>query len=225
MQSVLQNDTTDSKPTKFFTEFLTGTIQLYAGNTTLPKSWLFCNGSAVSRKEYKRLFSVIGETYGAGDGQNTFNLPDLRGRVPVGANHTHINTTGVNKLGLTGGNTTHRLTIDQLPLHNHSAGSLSTSSSGYHSHYINDPGHDHGGETEPMRGLGTGRWGMTPKGYGSDQSSHTHKIPRGQTRISIDFAGSHTHNVNNGYTGSAGLGQEFSLMQPYQTVNYIIYAA
>jgi microcystin-dependent protein len=46
--------------------------------------WLLCNGSAVSRTTYASLFDAIGTAYGAGDGSTTFNLPDLRGRVPVG---------------------------------------------------------------------------------------------------------------------------------------------
>ena len=46
--------------------------------------WLLCNGSAVSRTTYSALFAGIGTTYGAGDGSATFNLPDMRGRVPVG---------------------------------------------------------------------------------------------------------------------------------------------
>jgi hypothetical protein len=66
---------------------------------------------------------------------------------------------------------------------------------------------------------------MTRKGYGSDQSSDSHTIPVGLTGITVNLADSHPHNVTSGETGSKGLEQQFSLMQPYQTVNYIIYAA
>ena len=57
-------------------------------NTTVYEpipGWLICNGAAVSRTTYATLFAVIGTTYGAGDGSTTFNLPDLRGRTPIGA--------------------------------------------------------------------------------------------------------------------------------------------
>ncbi|CAF5067960.1 unnamed protein product, partial [Rotaria sp. Silwood1] len=118
---VLKNSTKEPKPTKISAVFLTGTIQLYAGNLTPPKPWLLCNGSTVLRTEYKSLFSVIGETYGAGDGQYTFNLPDLRGRVPVGVDELEVNAAGMNRSGAFGGRTMHRLTIDQIPSHNHSA--------------------------------------------------------------------------------------------------------
>jgi microcystin-dependent protein len=49
------------------------------GATTVPTGWLYCNGSAVSRATYSALFSVIGTTWGVGDGTTTFNVPDLRG--------------------------------------------------------------------------------------------------------------------------------------------------
>jgi microcystin-dependent protein len=48
-------------------------------------AWLLCDGTAVSRTTYAALFAVLGTTYGAGNGSTTFNLPDLRGRVPIGA--------------------------------------------------------------------------------------------------------------------------------------------
>ena len=53
-----------------------GVVQAYAGNT-VPDGWLLCDGSAVSRTDYAELYAVIGDTYGAGDGVDTFNLPDL----------------------------------------------------------------------------------------------------------------------------------------------------
>lgn len=55
---------------------LVGSVTAFAGNT-LPEGWLLCNGSAVSRETYAALYSVIGDTYGRGDGTNTFNLPNL----------------------------------------------------------------------------------------------------------------------------------------------------
>src|SRR4051812_18094459 len=47
--------------------------------------WLICNGAAVPRLQYVTLFNKIGTRYGAGDGTTTFNIPDLRGRVPLGS--------------------------------------------------------------------------------------------------------------------------------------------
>lgn len=53
-----------------------GVVQAFAGSTT-PQGWLLCDGSAVSRTDYADLYAVIGDTYGAGDGSTTFNLPNL----------------------------------------------------------------------------------------------------------------------------------------------------
>lgn len=56
---------------------LVGAVASFSGNNTLPEGWLLCNGSAVSRETYAALFSVIGTTYGSGNGSTTFNLPNL----------------------------------------------------------------------------------------------------------------------------------------------------
>ncbi|CAF4098587.1 unnamed protein product [Rotaria magnacalcarata] len=63
-----------------------GEIRLYAADSDPPFPWLFCNGTAISRMEYQRLFSIIGESFGAGDGKTTFNVPDFRDRFPLGLN-------------------------------------------------------------------------------------------------------------------------------------------
>ena len=73
-----------------------GTIVGY-GAASAPTGWLLCNDAAVSRSTYARLFAVIGTGYGAGDGSSTFNVPDLRDKVPLGKgtnNDTLGTTTG-----------------------------------------------------------------------------------------------------------------------------------
>jgi microcystin-dependent protein len=60
-----------------------GSITAFAGSAA-PANWLLCYGQAVSRIQYAGLFLTLGTTYGSGDGSTTFNLPDLRGRVPAG---------------------------------------------------------------------------------------------------------------------------------------------
>jgi microcystin-dependent protein len=67
--------------------------------TTLQSKWLQCNGVAVSRTTYAGLFALLSTAYGAGDGSTTFNLPDLRGRIPVAiasGGHVDVNTYGDN---------------------------------------------------------------------------------------------------------------------------------
>ena len=83
----------------------------FAG-TVAPQGYLLCDGSAVDRTTYATLYAVIGDTFGAGDGSSTFNLPDLSGRVPLGVSSTHL-------LGSTGGSETVTLTESELPAHVH----------------------------------------------------------------------------------------------------------
>jgi len=83
----------------------------YAGSAA-PTGWLLCDGSAISRSDYRILFDVIGTTYGTGDGATTFNLPDLRGRFPLGKAASGTGST----LGATGGAIDHTHTG---PSHTH----------------------------------------------------------------------------------------------------------
>lgn len=92
-----------------------GVISMYGGSTA-PNGWLICDGSAVSRTTYSRLFSAIGTTYGAGNGSTTFNLPNCKGRVPVGLDTSQSEFNSLNKKG---GEKTHTLTINEMPKHNH----------------------------------------------------------------------------------------------------------
>lgn len=92
-----------------------GILMPYAGSTA-PAGWLICDGAAVSRVTYADLFAVISTTYGAGNGTTTFNLPNLKGRIPVGIDAAQ---TEFNLRGETGGSKTETLTVDQLPAHSH----------------------------------------------------------------------------------------------------------
>jgi microcystin-dependent protein len=90
-----------------------GVISMYGGSTA-PSGWLLCDGSAVSRTTYARLFSAIGTKYGAGNGSTTFNLPNFKGRVPVGLDSSQNEFNSLNKKG---GEKTHTLTINEMPSH------------------------------------------------------------------------------------------------------------
>ncbi|MBL8045416.1 MAG: phage tail protein [Anaerolineales bacterium] len=85
-----------------------------------PKGWALCNGQLLPINQNQALFSLLGTTFG-GNGQTTFALPDVRGRVPihVGGGHT---------LGERGGEQAHTLSIAELPTHTHSA--IGTSANG-----------------------------------------------------------------------------------------------
>ena len=87
------------------------------GSLTPPTGYLVCDGSAVSRTEYANLFSVIGTSFGEGDGTTTFNLPNIDGRGIVGFSSSDDD---FNALGKTGGSKTHTQTVDELARHGHS---------------------------------------------------------------------------------------------------------
>lgn len=97
-------------------ESYVGEIRMFAGNFA-PVGWAFCDGSLLSIAENEMLFALIGTTYG-GDGQTTFALPDLRGRVPI---HMGQNpSTGTTySMGQKAGVETVTLTSQQLPIHTH----------------------------------------------------------------------------------------------------------
>lgn len=88
-----------------------GEIRMFAGNFA-PAGWMFCEGQLLPISENETLFNLIGTTYG-GDGQSTFALPDLRGRVPIHQGNGFI-------LAETGGAETITLTVNQIAAHSHS---------------------------------------------------------------------------------------------------------
>ena len=108
-----------------------GVMQMFAG-ASAPTGWLLCDGTAVSRSTYSALFAVIGTTFGAGDGSTKFNLPDLRGRMPIGAG-TGAGLTA-RTLGGQVGAESKTIASSNLPTHTHSIdhdhGSVTSSSAG-----------------------------------------------------------------------------------------------
>lgn len=101
----------------------TGVMLSFAGVEAPSAEWLLCDGAAVSRSLYPALFAQVGTAFGVGDGSTTFNVPDLRGRVPVvldnlgGTDAARLSVA--NTLGATGGAQTHTLTTPEIPAHQH----------------------------------------------------------------------------------------------------------
>ena len=178
---------------------MAGTIQMYAGQDA-PKGWLVCAGQEVSRTTYSKLFEVIGQTYGAGDGNTTFNLPDMRGRTPIGRGKGTYTGATAHALGVIGGaesisytpggtvgNTT--LTVNQIPSHGHTViyyGSGGSFAWGYN--YTNGSG----------KGVRSASTAESTSGIGLTGGGQAH---------------------GHGWTGTAAT---LSQMQPYIAITYII---
>lgn len=140
-----------------------GSIMAFAG-VNAPAGWLLCNGSAVSRTTYADLFTVIGNAWGNGDGVNTFNLPDLRGRflrgvdAGTGRDPDAANRTATNAGGNTGDN----------------VGTLEDQQLNAHTHTITDPGHFHRSiNSDVVRNTGGYGTGLGTGGLGPNQITMT----------------------------------------------------
>ena len=100
-------------------------IRSFGGNFA-PQGWVLCDGSLLSIADWTAVFALIGTTYG-GDGQTTFGVPDLRGRLPVGEGTGPGLPTMT--LGEISGEANHTLTTNEMPQHNHSATAPAASAS------------------------------------------------------------------------------------------------
>ena len=177
-----------------------GALQAYAG-TSAPTGWLMAYGQAISRSTYSGLYTVIGTTYGNGDGSTTFNLPDLRGRVPAGVDNmggsaasrlTSTVLSASNTLGATGGVETVTLTSAQSGV----------------------PAHGHGT-------TGTENYSSFGIGYLLNSTGRSFSVTTANPALVATVDGqSHTHTVNNNTAANAS--QAHTNTQPTIVMNYII---
>lgn len=171
-----------------------GTI-LINTNPVLPANHLVCDGASYSKTDYETLYSVIGTRFG-GTSTN-FNVPDLLGRVPVGAGRGF----GV---GESGGEELHTLTEGEMPIHNHSG------STGSVAPYINMPG-TLGGSNNRIYGDWTGS--------GATNIAVPTLVNSILNFSNPAYADSHSHTISN-----QGRGEAHNNMPPYLVVGFIIVA-
>lgn len=177
-------------------------ILQFAGSTA-PSGWIICDGAAVSRSTYSDLFTAIGTAYGEGNGSTTFNLPNLKGRVPVGLDSSQ---TEFDARGETGGAKTHTLTSSEIASHNHSI-SLTSGSGGTHNHTVTD---------NTIQS-----WVSGQRGTATPTGTTVLSLTEGSTTQTTSSHTGHTHSVS-GSSSSAGGGGAHNNLQPYVVVNYII---
>jgi microcystin-dependent protein len=164
-----------------------------------PRGWAFCNGQILSISQNTALFSLLGTTYG-GNGQTTFALPDLRGRVPISSGQG----PGLNDytLGEVSGSETHTLLITEMPIHTHVV-SLS-------------------GVTAALNAKNAAGNRQTPVGNVPAIEATGVTATYSNATPDAAMAPSAVTLAGNPTVGTAGSSQPFSLLTPYLTVNYCI---
>lgn len=189
----------------------------FAG-TVAPQGCLFCDGSAVSRTTYAALFAVIGTTYGEGDGETTFNVPDLSGRVVIGVSNSHA-------LGTTGGSETVTLTADQLPAHTHVVpqhghGNDLAVQTPVLSHEITQPVYKYN-RPNSRRGS-TGNSSRFSTGTSTQTASRNTDVSISDHAAAACTVGGSVTSCGELASGSYGEGGSHNNMQAYTVMNYII---
>ena len=226
----------------------TATILPFAGTATsgveLAGGFFLCDGSAISRSVYSALFNVIGTTYGPGNGASTFNLPDLRGRVPVGLKPGDTGTDNFSALASAVGFSSTTLDSTKVPKHSHSVSF--DSGSGSHDHANITTGSDSHSHSLSITSSGSththtfGTASINPAANGfysapsvansgststnSGEGSHTHggSVTGGvhSHTFSISSSGGHSHAGT--ITDSLSATVAISNVQPSLVINYII---
>ena len=174
----------------------TGIVQYYTGSTA-PSGWLLCNGTAVNRTTYANLFTIIGTGYGIGDGSTTFNVPDFRGRIPIGVGtgsgltaRTRGTTYGAETVTLTSAN------IPSLTSGNQSA--------------------DHTHTPTAAGNMYTGIYGFAALGGGYQGILVIQGNDGGTNSLTTTNSATHTHTYTNGSPSSV------AILSPCLGINFII---
>lgn len=181
-----------------------------------PTGWLACNGAAVSRTTYNSLFSRLGTTYGAGDGVNTFNLPDMRGLFPRGWDDGRgvdpnrafgsyqemmLHSHGHGASAAAVGDHVHSAWTDVQGNHNHRSW---TDGQGEHGHRAwTDMQGNHAHASNGVPGIGQGSGGINSVQQADGQQNTSHAGSHTHT-VGMDYAGNHAHTVSMEIAGNHG---------------------
>jgi len=188
-------------------------IKLFAG-AFAPRSFMFCQGQTLSIPQNSALFALIGTTYG-GNGQTTFALPNLGGRIPVGTGQS----PGVSRnyqIGEIAGVENVTLASNQMPMHAHTQALTSTSTSSQAGTAIAAAGD----AITPLNNY----LALSPKiGSGPNATQlKTYATAAAGTPVSLGGGAITTNTTTSGNSSVAGGSQPVSIMQPYLAINYLI---
>ena len=227
--TVTSGSTTPTAMVEMFAGVITQSVSAGVVTTTAPTGYLLCNGDAVSRTTYSALWTALGQTsspYGQGNGSTTFNLPDLRSRVPVGVG-TGSGLTA-RTLGGTVGTENTTLAITNLPSHDHAftpSGSVQNESAHVHAS-ANAGWHAHASNNSILLYVGAGG-GANLSGGTTWQAYNMNATMQGNgdhNHGNTNYNSGHSHGFTGsaGTTGASGSGTSFTNMPPAIGINYII---
>jgi len=174
-----------------------GGIVIWSGAVgSPPDGFILCDGTAISRTDFATLFTIVGTTFGSGNGSSTFNIPNLRDRFIVGAGDGY-------NLNATGGSSTTTLATANLPSHSHTIGGNTGDVNLSHNHSYNSATYPGSGPEQNQSGGPEDRTSFNvSKTTGNALGNHNHSLPAN--------------------TGNTGSGSSFDNKPPYIALAYII---
>lgn len=182
-----------------------GAVEMWAGTTTPPSGWLLCNGQNVSRTTFSRLFSVVGTSFGSGDGSTTFSLPNFQLSVPLGVDGGA--SVGATTFNAASANHAHSHTVsgtfnsdgqDDSQSHLHG-----TTETGAHSHSLQAANHTHYHQSDGVSGDHRHNYALREgTGTTANTGAEAHTTHNGISGVAANM-GAHTHTITDDATSHA----------------------
>ncbi|MCH9853522.1 MAG: tail fiber protein [Alphaproteobacteria bacterium] len=208
-----------------------GQIMMWGGasGASVPKGFLYCNGQAVSRTKYADLFAVIGTTHGAGNGANTFNVPNMRGRFALGGDNditpgdtggswTKTLDTGNSTVDISGKTKGHQLSEAEMPEHYHFIANTDIpptfTGKGTYTHYVLPTNSIPRAYTRSTQNSGNDQSYWLPGTSAEPNVGRTSKAGNDTAHdhdVNISKTGNHNHAITN-----------MDVTNPYYTLIYMI---
>jgi microcystin-dependent protein len=191
----------------------TGSLIMWP-SVTIPTDWKLCNGDAISRTTFATLYSLIGTTFGVGDGTTTFNLPNYKNRMPYGADVVAIGATGGSANAIVVSHTHTGTTDNQSVNHAHTFSGTTGGQSNDHQHNLPTQYSGSLGDFVNLAGY---------NGTSTSSVSLSSGVTAGHDHTFSGTTANNNANHNHAFTtGSAGSSGTNANLPPYLGINFII---
>jgi len=191
----------------------TGSLIMWP-SVTVPTDWKLCNGDAISRTTFATLFSLLGTTFGVGDGTTTFNLPNYKNRMPYGADVVAVGATGGSADAIVVSHTHTGTTDNQSVNHAHTFSGTTGGQSNDHQHNLPTQYSGSLGDFVNLAGY---------NGTSTSSASLSSGVTAGHNHTFSGTTGNNNANHNHTFTtGSAGSSGTNANLPPYLGINFII---